>query len=301
MPGQREEAVTGAAAQATPSPGVGGADEIRQQQRRTWDRFAPGWGKWDALVMKMLAPVAAQMIHALALRDSTDHLDTASGTGEPGLSVAALIPRGRVVLTDLSGGMLAAAGANAATRGLANVETRQCSVDDLPFGDASFDTISCRFGLMFVPDIAGAVAELRRVLRPGGRLAAAVWAEPAGNPWATIPMAAISAETGWPAPPPDAPGLFRCAAPGAIGRVMRDAGMRVVAESDVRGFLEPASAEEYRAYCTQVLAPVVAGLATADSAARDRIRATVLAKVRASAHDGQPRLPLHARCITAAR
>jgi SAM-dependent methyltransferase len=251
--------------------------------------------------MKMLAPVAAQMIHALALRDGSEHLDIASGTGEPGLSVATLIPRGRIVLADLSGAMLAAASANAATRGLANVETRQCSADDLPFDDASFDTITCRFGLMFVPDITAAATEMRRVLRPGGQMSAAVWAEPAGNPWATIPMAAISAETGRPAPPPDAPGLFRCAAPGAVGRVLRDAGMRDVAETDVHGFLEPASAEDYWAYCTQVLAPVVAGLAAADSAARDRIQATVLAKVRASKRDGQPRLPLHARCITATK
>jgi ubiquinone/menaquinone biosynthesis C-methylase UbiE len=141
----------------------------------------PGTGKWDALVMTMLAPVAAQMIHALAPRDGSEHLDIASGTGEPGLSVAALIPRGRVVLTDLSGGMLAAASATAAARGLANVETRQASADDLPFGDASFDTISCRFGLMFVPDLAPAVAEMRRVLRPGGRMSAAACAQ--ANQW----------------------------------------------------------------------------------------------------------------------
>lgn len=126
--------------------------------------------------MTMLAPVAAQMIRALAPRDGSEHLHIPSGTGEPGLPVAILIPRGRVVLTDLSGGMLAAASANAATRGLANVETREASADDLPFGDASFDIISCRFGLMFVPDIAGAVAESRRVLHPGRRMSAAICA-----------------------------------------------------------------------------------------------------------------------------
>ena len=90
--------------------------------------------KWDALVMGMLAPVGAQMIRAPAPRDGSEHLDVASGTGEPGLSIAALVPRGRVVLTDLSGGMLAVASANASALGLANVETRECGVDDLPFG-----------------------------------------------------------------------------------------------------------------------------------------------------------------------
>jgi ubiquinone/menaquinone biosynthesis C-methylase UbiE len=273
------------------------ADEIREQQRQMWDRFSPGWMKWDALVMGMLAPVGAEMIGALALRDGSEHLDIASGTGEPGLSIAELIPRGRVVLADLSGGMLAAASTNATARGLANVETRECDVDDLPFGDASFDTITCRFGFMFFPEIAGAVAELLRVLRPGGRMSAAVWAEPSGNPWATIPLAAISTEVQLPTPPPDAPGLFRCAASDAIGGVFRDAGMRDVAETDVRGFLQPASAEDYWTYATEVLAAAVAGLAAADDAARDRIHATVIGQVRTFEHDGRPRLPLHARCI----
>jgi ubiquinone/menaquinone biosynthesis C-methylase UbiE len=277
------------------------ADEVREQQRQTWDRFSPGWMKWDALVMGMLAPVGAEMIRALAPRDGSEHLDVASGTGEPGLSIAALVPRGRVVLTDLSGGMLAVASANASALGLTNVETRQCGADDLPFGDASFDTITCRFGLMFFPDIAGAVTELLRVLRPGGRISAAVWAGPPGNPWATIPLAAISAEVEMPPPPPDAPGLFRCAAPGAIGGVFRGAGMRDVTETDVRGFLCPASAEDYWSYATEVLAPVVAGLAAADDAARERIRATVLGQVRTFERDGQPRLPLHARCIIGTR
>jgi SAM-dependent methyltransferase len=69
-----------------------------------------------------------------------------------------------------------------------------------------------RFGFLFFSDIAGAMTELPRVLRPGGRISAAVWAEPPGNPWATIPLAAIGSEVQMPAPPPDAPGLFRCAA-----------------------------------------------------------------------------------------
>jgi ubiquinone/menaquinone biosynthesis C-methylase UbiE len=298
MSSQRGKTATRPAQQtAAASAGADLADEIREQQRQTWDRFAPGWMKWDALVMKMLAPVGAQMIHGLALRDGTEHLDIASGTGEPGLSIAAMIPRGRVVLTDLSGGMLAAARANAARRGLANVETFECGAKDLPFGDSSFDTITCRFGFMFFPDIAGSVAELLRVLRPGGRISAAVWAGPPGNPWATIPLTAISAEAKLPTPPPDAPGLFRCAAPGAIGGMFRGAGMREVAETDVHGFLQPASAEQYWNYATEVLAPVVAGLAAADDSARDRIRATVIGNVRTFEQNGQLRLPLHARCI----
>jgi ubiquinone/menaquinone biosynthesis C-methylase UbiE len=277
------------------------ADEIREQQRQTWERFSPGWAKWDELVLGMLQPVGDEMIRSLALRDDGRHLDVAAGTGEPGLSIAALVPRGHVVLTDLSAGMLAAAGANAKARGLRNVELRECGVDDLPFADASFDTISCRFGLMFFPDIPGAVARLARLLRPGGRIAASVWAEPEGNPWATIPMAAIGAEVALPDPSPDAPSLFRCAAPGAIARVFRDAGLHDITETDVHATLDPERAEDYWDYLTEVTAPVVAGLGFADDAARDRIRTTVVEQARAFEVDGGPKIPTHARCISATK
>lgn len=273
------------------------ADAIREQQRETWDRFSVGWTKWDDLVLRMLEPVASEMIESLELREDGQHLDIASGTGEPGLSIAAHLPKGRVVLTDLSAGMLATASANAQARGLTNVEVRECGVDALPFEDASFDAISCRFGFMFFPDIPGAVAELLRVLRPGGRFSTAVWAAPPGNPWATIPMGAIGVETELPFPTPDTPGLFRCAAPDSVAAVLREAGMHDVAESEVHGNLEPASGEEYWSFMTEVAAPVVAGLALVDDAARERVRVATLDQVQQLDSDGQLRIPIHARCI----
>lgn len=273
------------------------ADEVREQQRATWDRFAGGWKKWDRLVVEMLQPTGDEMIRTLALQEDGEHLEVAAGTGEPGLSIAERLPRGRVVLTDLSAGMLATAEANAQARGLQNVEVRECGADALPFADSTFDTVGCRFGFMFFPDIPGAVAELVRVLRPGGPIAVAVWAEPAGNPWATIPMGAITAEVELPTPKPDAPGLFRCAAPDTIARLFRDAGLDPVAETEVRATLDPQSAEDYWTFITEVTAPVVGGLALADDAARARIKESVLEQVRAFEVDGHPRIPIHARCI----
>jgi SAM-dependent methyltransferase len=277
------------------------ADAIQEQQRQTWDRFSGGWTKWDELVRTWLQPAGDEIIRSLRLRDDGEHLDVAAGTGEPGLSVAARLPRGRVVLTDVSAGMLASAGANATARGLTNVELRECGVDPLPFADASFDTISCRFGLMFFPDIPGAVAELIRVLRPGGRLSTAVWAESVDNPWATIPMAAIGAEVDLPAPVPDAPGLFRCAAPDAIANLFRGAGLRDVVETDVRGTLVTPSAEDYWSFMTEIAAPVVGGLGLADDDSRARITATILEQIRSFEVDGRQSIPFHARCISGSR
>ncbi len=277
------------------------ADAIQEQQRQTWDRFSGGWTKWDELVMTWLQPAGDEIIRSLRLSDDGEHLDVASGTGEPGLSVAARLPRGRVVLTDVSAGMLASAEANATARGLTNVELRECGVDPLPFAYASFDTISCRFGLMFFPDITGAIAELIRVLRPGGRLSTAVWAESVNNPWATIPMAAIGAEVDLPAPAPDAPGLFRCAAPDAIATLFRGAGLHDVVETDVRGAFIAPSAEEYWLFMTEVAAPVVGGLGLADDESRARIMANTLEQIGPFEVDGRPSIPFHARCISGAK
>jgi SAM-dependent methyltransferase len=275
--------------------------EIQEQQRQTWDRFSGGWTKWDEMVLRMLQPAGDEIIRALKLEDENEHLDVATGTGEPGLSIAARLPRGRVVLTDVSAGMLAAAEANAEARGLTNVELRECGVDPLPFEDASFDSISCRFGLMFFPSVVESVSEFVRVLRPGGRLAATVWAEPAGNPWATIPMGAIGAEVDLPTPVPDAPGLFRCSAPDAIARIFRESGLSDVVECDVHGTLDPPSPEDYWAFMTEIAAPVVVGLDLADDAAKARINKDVLERVRSFEVDGKPSIPLHARCVSGTR
>ena len=98
------------------------------------------------------------------------------------------------MLTDLAPEMLDVAARRAAAQGIANVETRVCSADDLPFDDATFDSVSVRFGYMFFPDVAKATAEFARVLKPGGRLCSSVWVKPEENPWTTIAMQAIATE-----------------------------------------------------------------------------------------------------------
>jgi hypothetical protein len=110
-------------------------------------------------------------------------------------------------------------------------------------------------------------------------------------------MAAIATEVELPPASPDTPGLFRCATPGMIGGIFEAAGLRNVTETDVRSVLVAASAEEYWQYVREVVAPVVASLSRLDAATRDRITAIVIDKVAGFAVGGQPRLPLHARCI----
>src|SRR4051794_27766210 len=164
------------------------ADEIRDRQRTAWAGLASGWEKWDSVIMDQLGPVGTAIIDRLDIRDDQQHLDIASGTGEPGLTVAQHAPHGRVVLTDLSAEMLDIAARRARAQGITNVDTKVCGADDLPFTDAAFDSVSVRFGYMFFPDMAAATAEFARVLRPGGRLGSSVWVRPEANPWTTIAM-----------------------------------------------------------------------------------------------------------------
>jgi ubiquinone/menaquinone biosynthesis C-methylase UbiE len=261
-------------------------DQIRDQQRETWDRFSSGWKKWDEKVLRWLAPFGNAMVRHANLQEDSRVLDVAAGTGEPGLTAAALVPHGRVTVTDLSEQMLAAAAESAARRGVRNFETRVCDAGALPFPNASFDAVLCRFGFMFFPEIASAAGEFARVAKPGARICAAVWSGPDKNPWATTIMGTIARHVEMPAPPPGSPGLFRCAPEGIMRAAFVEAGLRDIEEEEISTFMVHERPEQYWQFMTEIAAPVVAGLAKADAATRDRIQTEVIELAHRSMRDG---------------
>jgi len=265
-------------------------------QRGAWAGLAASWDKWDALIMDQLAPVGAAIIDGLGIAADQHHLDIASGTGEPGLTIAKLAPQGRVVLTDLSPEMLSVASRRAQAAAL-DIETVVCSADDLPFPDASFDSVSVRFGYMFFPDLARATAEFVRVLRPGGRLCASVWVDPSANPWTSVAMQAIATSVALPTPAPDAPSMYRCAAPGAVSRLYDAAGLGTISEWDVPVTLVTASADQYWTMISEHVSLAAAALQQVTPSARDHIRSQAIAAVSAFEHEGTIRVPGLARCI----
>jgi SAM-dependent methyltransferase len=276
-------------------------EEIRDGQRAAWAGLSASWDKWDRVIMDQLGPVGAAMIERLGIAADQRHLDVAAGTGEPGLTVARLAPRGHVVLTDLATEMLDVATRRADAQGITNFETRVCSADDLPFGAATFDSVSVRFGYMFFPDLAKATAEFVRVLKPGGRLCSSVWVEPEKNPWTSIAMRAIATETVLAPPDPDGPGMFRCAAPGHVTALYEAAGLRDVAEWDVAVELVTRSPAEYWEMISEHVSLAVAALRQVDAPARERIAAAVTAEAGAYEQDGTVRIPGLARCIIGTR
>lgn len=276
-------------------------DEIRDQQRATWDKFSVGWQKWDGEVLGWLAPFGAAMIRQANLKDNFQVLDVAAGTGEPGLTVAALVPDGSVTVTDLSERMLAVASENASRRGLTNFKTAIADAGALPFAEASFDAVLCRFGLMFVPDVSQAVREMARVAKSGARVCTAVWLGPDKNPWASTIMGTIARHVELPTPPAGSPGLFRCAGEGMVHAAFAEAGLRDVVEDEIATVMTHPTPERYWEVMTEIAAPVVAGLAKADDAMRERIRSEVLEQARQHMRDGAVKLLSTAVVVSATR
>ena len=272
-------------------------DAIRDAQRASWAGLATGWDKWDSVIMDQLRPVTAAMIHRLDIAEDQHHLDIAAGTGQPGLSIARLAPRGHVVLTDLAAEMLAIATRRAGVQGVSNFETTVCSADDLSFGDATFDSVSVRFGYMFFPDLAAATAEFARVLKPGGRLCASVWVKPEANLWTRMVMEAIATEAVVAPPDPDGPNMFRCAARGYVSDLYLAEGLRDIAEWDVDVELVTQSPTQYWEMISEHVSLAVAALAQVDEPARERIAQAVIDRASTYEVDGKVRVPGVARCI----
>jgi ubiquinone/menaquinone biosynthesis C-methylase UbiE len=254
--------------------------QIREQQKEVWNRFSQGWKKWDDLTMDFLQPMAAEIIRLIKPKPADVVLDVASGTGEPALTIASMVTGGKVVATDLAEGMLEVAKENAARRGIRNFEVVVCDVCELPFPDNSFDAVSCRLGFMFFPDMLLAAKEMVRVLKPGGRIAATVWSEPGKNFWATAVMGVINKKMQLTPPPPEAPGLFRCAKSGLIPELFMRAGLKNISETEVMGKLNIENRKVYWNFMTEVVAPVVAALKNADCELKVDIRREVFQAIK---------------------
>jgi ubiquinone/menaquinone biosynthesis C-methylase UbiE len=261
--------------------------EIREQQKASWNKFSPGWKKWDDLFMDFLKPMGDEIIRKIAPKDGELILDIAGGTGEPGLTIAAAIKGGKVIITDLAEDMLAITEENAKKRGITNIETRVADVCELPFPDNTFDAISCRFGFMFFPDMLLAAKEMTRVLKPGGRIATSVWNVPDKNFWITAIMGTVSRNMELPPPPVGAPGMFRCAKEGFMAELFSQAGLKNVSVKEVAGKMICGTADTYWTAMTEVAAPVVAALSKADEAMRKKIKKEVFEAVNERYPEGK--------------
>jgi enediyne biosynthesis protein CalE5 len=253
---------------------------LRPAMRRMWASVADRWAEHADDVDTSRAAVTVAMLDRAAPRPGDRVLELAGGPGGVGLAAADRVaPGGEVVITDVVAEMTAVAAARAAARGLDHVVTRERDLEDLDEPDDAFHVVLCREGLMFATDPGRAAAEIRRVLRPGGRVALAVWGPRECNPWLGLLFDALTAQTGQPVPPPGVPGPFSLGDGVRLAALLRDAGLDDVR---VEELAVPTRAESFEHWWTRTtaLAGPIAGMLAAmpeapRAALRDRLRADV--------------------------
>jgi len=228
------------------------------------DREGLAWqiGVWDRMsqiylreVDKRFIPVVEQVIARATLQAGERVLDLGTGTGSVAIQAARLVgPDGRVVGTDISADMLALARQRVAELGLANVHLREARAEALPAEDGAFDVILASLCFMYVIGRAAAARECARVLRPGGRLVASVWAGPEE---CDIVLLQQIAGRFAPAPPVPGVGPGALADPAQFLAQLAEAGIqaRVETESIVFDFPDFGSAWEILARVTTAQLP----------------------------------------------
>ncbi len=203
------------------------ANAHRKASLEGWEDAAAGWRRHQERVSAFGEPVSAWMLDAVALKPGERVLELAAGMGETGMLAAKLIaPAGGVIISDQAEAMLAGARERAAQLGLSNIEFKALNAEWIDLPVASVDAVLCRWGYMLMADPAAALSDTRRVLRPGGRLALAVWDSIERNPWALEPALELHERGLGPAPgePAGRPGPFALGDETRVRELLEQAG-----------------------------------------------------------------------------
>ena len=202
----------------------------RRAQRHGWDLAARDY---ESLWQAQLAPARRALLAAAQPAAGERVLDVACGTGPVTFEAARTTgSAGWVLGTDLSAHMVRTGRQSAARRGVTNVGFERMDAERLMLADGAFEVALCSLGLMYVPDPARALAEMRRVLRPGGRVALSVWGGRERCGWAgvfPVVQAEVASEV--------CPHFFRLGEPARLLELCRAAGLRDVREERVAATL----------------------------------------------------------------
>ncbi|HVG91912.1 MAG TPA: methyltransferase domain-containing protein [Alphaproteobacteria bacterium] len=196
-----------------------------------WNSFgrANASQKWRMQSAAMGTDMTHAIVEAAQVGPGMRVLDIACGTGEPSISLAALVGNGEVVGVDLSPGPLKIAAERAAHRGLTNVSFRQADAHHLPLPDNTFDRITSRLGVMFFSDLPQAAAEMHRVLKPGGKAVLLVWG-PMDQPYFTTTIGTVLRLLPDVVVPESGHAMFALGSTGVLSQTLTQAGFSGVEE-----------------------------------------------------------------------
>lgn len=267
---------------------------------RNWDEAAAGWTKWWQTFERAAQVVSNRLIELAGVQPGWRVLDIATGIGEPAVSAARKVgPKGKVLAVDHSAGMLQAARTRTAQLGLTNIEFRQLKADTIAIPEREFNAILCRWGLMFLPDLTGALGRMRALLADGGRLAAAVWSTPD-----KVPMISLGGETArrianLPPPPPGSPDPCRLCDRAALARSFKEAGFGDFVLEPMTIVYEFKSPEEFVQFRYDVSTPFRVMVDQLDSATRKRVMDAIIGEARRFIEGGVLRLSNETLCVSA--
>ncbi len=258
-----------------------------------------GWAKWHDWNVRAMQPSTELICQALALRPGQRVLDLACGTGNPALAIAARVrPGGTVIATDISPEMVAGARQYAERAGIAELDVRLMNAQEIDFPEASFDGVSCAQGLMFCPDPVATMAEVRRVLVPGGRFAVTAWDVPEKNPFFTTLFQTIGRFVPPPPPDPKARGMFGLAPAVEFERVVRAAGFEEFSVQSFAFEIAFESLEQHWQMFSDVAPPAKAAKSTLSPGELARLRDALNETLAPYVRGGELRLSATTLCAT---
>jgi SAM-dependent methyltransferase len=250
-----------------------------------WRDAGKRWVEQQAFLDRLFAPIGKAVIDAADPRAGERVLDVGCGAGATTFEAAWRTgPEGQALGVDVSPDLIELARRLAGEQGLEGVAFQLADAQTEGFSPP-FDAIVSRFGVMFFPDPVAAFANLRRALKPEGRLAFACWRGPRDNAIAQIPMAAAAPFLPpIPRPDKDAPGRFAFADPDRVREILAESGWRDIAIAPLDD-PAPASLDEVMTMSLRV-GPLNNMLSEQDEATRSAVHEAVALALRPHAEDG---------------
>jgi ubiquinone/menaquinone biosynthesis C-methylase UbiE len=272
------------------------------EQAAAWDgEEGARWAEQAAYYDRSVRRHSRRLRQAARIQPDERVVDIGCGCGETTRDAARLAPAGRALGLDLSSRMLALARERSRAEGLSNVSFERADAQVYAFESDSFDLAISRFGAMFFADPLAAFGNLKRGLRPGGRLALLAWQELARNEWLRVLRGALAAGRALPDPPIGTPGPFGLAQADRVRRLLTEAGFESVDLEEVREpiYVGADAADAFR--FTRTLGMTKGLLDDLDEAARATALETLRQTLAAHASGDGVQLESRAWLITARR